>query len=80
MKTSGGLAERARGFAQKAWAATTLLAIAGTLATFSVQPRIATRLSAHPEGLVFPALALAGLVLARWLTGKCADVRAFLAP
>lgn len=78
VKTSGDLAERARGFARKAWAATALLAGAGTIATFSVQPLIPARLSAHAEGLVFPALALAGLVLARWLMEKGADVRAFL--
>ena len=78
LKTSGRLAERARRFARVAWAATALLVLAATLATFSVQPLIPARLRAHPEGLVFPALALAGLVLARWQTEKGMDVKAFL--
>ena len=78
LKMTGDLAERARGFARKAWAVTALLTGAATIATFSVQPLIPSRLAAHPEGLVFPALALAGLVLARWLMEKGADVRAFL--
>ena len=78
MKTRDRLAERARRFARGAWAATSLLVLAATFATFSVQPLIPARLRAHPEGLVFPALALTGLVLARWQTGKGEDVRAFL--
>jgi cytochrome d ubiquinol oxidase subunit II len=78
LKTRGDLADRARRFGKRAWAVTALLAVAATVATLSVQRLIAARLSAHPEGLLFPALALAGLVLARWQTGEGADVRAFL--
>jgi cytochrome d ubiquinol oxidase subunit II len=78
LKTSGVLAERARRFARKAWGATALLSVASTLATSWVQPLIPARLAAHPIGLAFPAMALAGLVLARWQLEKGGDVRAFL--
>ncbi|KAA0252980.1 MAG: cytochrome d ubiquinol oxidase subunit II [Acidobacteria bacterium] len=78
MKTTGELAERARRAARWAWGATVVLGIASTVATFSIQPLIPERLAAHPEGWVLPALAVAGLVLARWKSAGGADVAAFL--
>lgn len=78
LKTTGELAGRARQAAKWAWIATVVLGIAATVATFSVQPLIGARLAAHPSGLVFPALAVLGLVLARWKSAVGADLAAFL--
>ena len=78
MRTTGPLAERARRFARLTWVPTCSLAAAATLATLLVQPLFRAHLADSPGGLVFPALALVGLVLARWQTGKGADLEAFL--
>ena len=78
LKTTGDLAARARRFASWAWAATVLLVVAATLATFAVQPLIPARLAAHPAGLVLPLLALAGLALSRWKSAQGQDLAAFL--
>jgi cytochrome bd ubiquinol oxidase subunit II len=78
LKTSGDLAGRARELAGRAWVATAFLSVVATVATFFVQPLIPARLAAHPAGLVFPLVALAGLVLARTESASGSDVRAFL--
>lgn len=61
LKTAGPLAERARRFAAAGWFATVFLTVVVSALTFPVQPLIPARMSAHPEGLLLPALAFAGL-------------------
>ncbi|MFW6050819.1 MAG: cytochrome d ubiquinol oxidase subunit II [Myxococcota bacterium] len=58
----GDIRRRARRAAGAAWLAVLPLTAATTVATFAVQPRLAHNLEAHPVGLVFPGLAVAGLV------------------
>lgn len=74
LKTAGPLAERARRIAAMAWAATVFLTVVVSVLTFRVQPLIPARMSAHPAGLVLPALAFAGLAGVYWYrsgeTGK----------
>jgi len=58
------------------WGVAGLTAIV-TLATFRVQPGVPERLGAHHGGLVFPLLALGGLMAMRSARGRGADRRAF---
>jgi cytochrome d ubiquinol oxidase subunit II len=48
------------------------------VATFFVQPLISARLAAHPSGLVFVLVAVAGFILVRAESAKGSDARAFL--
>lgn len=61
-KTIGVLQERAWRVSRGAWIATIILTILATLATFWVQPQILRGFQARPWGVIFPLLALAGLL------------------
>ncbi len=78
MKTAGPLSERARRFAASAWLATVFLTVVVSGLTFLVQPLIPARMSAHPEGLLLPALALAGLTGVYWYRDESSGKGAFL--
>lgn len=62
VKTTQTLQQRARLIARGAWIATAILAIFGTLATFSVQSHIISSFMERPWGVIFPLLALVGLI------------------
>ncbi|GHO84936.1 cytochrome d ubiquinol oxidase subunit II [Dictyobacter formicarum] len=62
VKTEMELQARARRIARMAWAATVVLTVLGTLATFSVQPHILASFMARPWGAIFPLIGLAGLI------------------
>jgi len=63
-RTQGGLAARAGRTARRALWATGVLTILLTLYTMRVQPQVPARMLGAPAGLVFPALALTGWILA----------------
>jgi cytochrome d ubiquinol oxidase subunit II len=50
-----------------------------TLATFRIQPQVPSNLAARPWGLVFPALALAGLAAVAVFRRRGDHAKAFLA-
>ena len=54
-------------------------AAATSLLTFIVQPQVAANLSAHPWGVLFPALAVGGWAAALWLLARGGEMPAFLA-
>ena len=80
-KTTGTLAERARSLARISWIFVLVLTAVITYSSFIVQPHIWANFSAHPWGLIFPALALAGLAgVYVWTspsTSATAEFRAF---
>jgi cytochrome d ubiquinol oxidase subunit II len=78
MKTDGDLQARSRRVAAGAWWGAAALTAIVTLVTFRVQPHVAQRLAESPAGLLFPALALAGLALARRSLRRQEELRAFL--
>ncbi len=63
MKTAGQIRERAARLASALWFAAVILAVAVTALTMRVQPQVRSNLAARPWGYVFPALAVAGLIL-----------------
>jgi cytochrome d ubiquinol oxidase subunit II len=80
LKTAGELHARAGRAARACWWAVAALTALVTLLTFRIQPHVPARLTAHPWGLVFPLLAVAGLVASRWpRPGRRAAARPFLA-
>ena len=78
LKTAGVVYVRARRLAAILWMPAVLLAVALTVATFSVRPAFLRNFEAAPGLLVFPALALLGLALSRSFHQRHADGAAFL--
>ncbi|GHP01007.1 cytochrome oxidase d subunit II [Reticulibacter mediterranei] len=62
VKTLDALHDQAQQIARWAWVATVLLSILATLATFFIQPLVYASFTQRPWGVIFPLLALAGLV------------------
>jgi cytochrome bd ubiquinol oxidase subunit II len=62
LKTEGEVQQRARRVARIAWIAVAAMTVVVTIASFSIQPHLATSFATMPLGYVFPALALAGLL------------------
>ncbi|HZU77991.1 MAG TPA: cytochrome d ubiquinol oxidase subunit II, partial [Dehalococcoidia bacterium] len=79
VKTTGPLQERARRIARMAWIATIVLGILGTAATFWVQPAVAKGFGARPWGVIFPLIAVAGLVAVEYFRRTGQDLRALFA-
>jgi len=70
---------RARRIAGRAWVATVVLTIVGTMATFYVRPELLNSFSARPWGALFPILAIAGLVSVSVFAARQRDGPMFLA-
>ncbi len=79
LKTEDPIRQRAHRFARTVWWGVGAFTVLVTLVTFRVQPHVPANLAVHPWGYVFPALALAGLLLARWFVARQDDGKAFLA-
>ena len=62
LKTAGEVQQRARRVARIAWRAVAVFTLIVTIASFAIQPHLALSFVTMPLGLVFPALALAGLL------------------
>ena len=78
VKTEGELNARARRAARIGWLALVALTAITTVATFSLRPGMLSSFSERPWGFVFPALAVAGLVLVGYFGFKERDRAAFL--
>lgn len=72
-RTEGSLQMRARRAARLAWRATLLLTVLGTSATFFVRPGLLQSFAERPWGMVFPILAIAGLLGVRVMHGRGKD-------
>jgi cytochrome d ubiquinol oxidase subunit II len=79
MKTTGEVSKRAGKLASQAWWGVLVLTAVVTAVTFRVQPQILVNLEKWPLGLVFPLLAVAGLVGVLFEWRKRNDRRAFYA-
>jgi cytochrome d ubiquinol oxidase subunit II len=77
-KTSGPLQRRSRSFGSISWWVLLPLTAVITFASFQLQPNIAKEFSDRPWGLVFPLLALAGLLGLRIASTRGRDLGAFL--
>jgi len=79
LKTQDPISYRARWIAPRVWWGVVFFTAVVTAVTFRVQPQVPANLAAHPWGYAFPALALLGLLWARWFVARRNDGRAFLA-
>jgi cytochrome d ubiquinol oxidase subunit II len=79
VKTSDVLYERSKRIARAAWLATVILSILATLATFFVQPLVYSSFVQRPWGVIFPLLALVGLIGTIFWNVRGKDLFAFFA-
>jgi cytochrome bd ubiquinol oxidase subunit II len=79
VKTEGSLQQRTRVFAAKCWSVSLPIVLLMTVASFVIQPNLMKQFRTHPWGVVFPALAIAGMLGARVLSRSRRDLQAFLA-
>src|SRR5712691_6143428 len=79
MKTAGALQEGTRALSAKLWRGLLALTLVISPLSFAVQPHLWKQFTSHPWGVVFPALALTGLVGVRLLSARRQDRGAFLA-
>jgi cytochrome d ubiquinol oxidase subunit II len=77
LKTEGDLNDRARRCASLIWWLVALLTIVITLVSFTLLPGLKSSFHAYPWGLVFPTLAIAGLLGTKWFSRAKQDAMAF---
>jgi cytochrome bd ubiquinol oxidase subunit II len=78
VKTEGALNERSRRIARVGWLITIPLAILASVATFFVQPQVYASYNQRPWGIVFPLIALVGLLGAGFFNFRKRDMAALL--
>ena len=78
MKTRGRLQEGTRALAAKFWRVLIALTLVISPLSFAIQPNLWTQFTNHPWGIVFPALALTGLLGVRSQSARRKDKAAFL--
>ncbi|MGH9717761.1 MAG: cytochrome d ubiquinol oxidase subunit II [Candidatus Acidiferrales bacterium] len=66
LKTTGEVRERARNGASVLWWAVAVLTAAITIVSFQMLPQLFENFRLHPWGIVFPVLAIAGLLGILW--------------
>ena len=79
LKTAGSLQERTRSFGAKCWAVLVAVTLLMSAVSFSIQPNLIKQFRSYPWGLVFPALAVAGMIGMRVLSSRRQDLLAFAA-
>jgi len=79
MKTAGRLQEATRAFCAKFWWGLLAITLVISPLSFVIQPNLWKQFGSHFWGMVFPALAVAGLVGVRVLSTQRKDLGAFLA-
>lgn len=77
MKTEGELAERCRGLAHLGWWAVLLFTVLVAAISPFVQAHLLERISRHPWGYVFPAIAIVGLFGMKHFNRAATAARAF---
>ena len=77
-KTENDLQQRAHVVASRLWWAQAALTAVITLASFYVQPHLASQFAEMPWGYIFPAIALAGLVGMKFADLKSRELLGFL--
>jgi len=77
-KTGGDLQKRSRSFGSKTWWVVVLLTAIITFVSYQLQPNIAKEFGDRPWGVIFPVLALAGLLGMRIAGARSRDLSAFL--
>jgi cytochrome bd ubiquinol oxidase subunit II len=77
LKTENAVHERARRLVGRAWFGTAILTVVITVVTFRIQRIVPANFSAHRWGLLFPVIALAGLLGVPWFLVRKEDRRAF---
>jgi cytochrome d ubiquinol oxidase subunit II len=78
IKTAGTLQEGTRALSAKLWRALIALTLVISPLSFAIQPNLWRQFTNHPWGIVFPALALMGLLGVRTLSAGRKDKAAFL--
>ena len=78
LKTGGDLQERSRRFGARMWWVVAGFTAIITVASVMLQPNIMAEFRAHPWGVVFPLLALAGLAGMAIFGGRRRDLAGFL--
>ena len=78
VKTEGAVNERARRISLAGWLITIPLAILASVATFFVQPQVYTSFNQRPWGIIFPLIALVGLLGAGLFNFRKRDLAALL--
>jgi cytochrome d ubiquinol oxidase subunit II len=79
LKTEGSLQERTRSFCAKCWAGLLVIVLLMSGASLSIQPSLIKQFRSQPWGLLFPALAVAGIIGTRVLSSQRRELQAFLA-
>src|SRR6266850_458721 len=79
MKTASRLQEATRAFCAKFWWGLLAITLVISPLSFVIQPNLWKQFGSHFWGMVFPALAVAGLVGVRVLSTQRKDLGAFLA-
>src|SRR5260370_458678 len=78
VKTLNAVNARARRISRLAWLATIVLAIPATIVTFSVQPLVSASFFSRPWGVIFPLIALGGLICIGYFNFRQRDMPAVL--
>lgn len=78
MKTDGPVHARARVVTQKAWWGSLFCSALGVIATWILRPSLFQNFGDAPWGLVFPAVAIAGIIGIRFTSARGHDTRTFL--
>lgn len=79
LKTSGNVHVRSREVADRVWWGVVLLLLVVTIVTFQIQPQVLKSFGAAPWGVLFPALAVAGLAGVRIFQKEDQALGGFLA-
>ena len=79
LKTEESLQERSRSFGAKCWAGSVAITLLVSAVSFSIQPNLIKQFRSHLWGVIFPAMALAGMIGTRVLSSRRKDLKAFLA-
>ena len=78
LKTEGAVREAAKQVVPRGWLAVVVLTVLGTIATFWLRSSMLDRFGDQPWGIIFPLLALAGLLGVPYFTRAGQELPAFL--
>jgi cytochrome bd ubiquinol oxidase subunit II len=79
LKTEGSLQPRTRSFGARCWAGSVVIILVMSGVSFSIQLNLMKQFRSHPWGLIFPAMAVMGMIAIRAFSSRRLDLQAFLA-